>query len=174
MKTTDALKKILNEQVLGYKALFELLQVERQSLVEFNEQSVERLSKEKDTLVLKLRLLEDERVRLMRKYSLEASKEAKTRQAQSGAVDGNNQPVYVNVKADISLKELAEITGDNVFLDIRSKLRSLLQGIEELNDYNKILIERSINYLKNNLNFLKTLGINPNIARKGFFITKEA
>ncbi|KJU87535.1 FlgN [Candidatus Magnetobacterium bavaricum] len=174
MKTTDALKKILNEQVLGYKALFELLQVERQSLVEFNEQSVEKLSKEKDTLVLKLRLLEDERIRLMRKYSLEASKEAKTRQVQSDANDDNNPLVHVNIKADISLKELAEITGDNVFLDIRSKLRSLLQGIEELNDYNKILIERSINYLKNNLNFLKTLGINPNVARKGFFITKEA
>ncbi|KJU82231.1 FlgN [Candidatus Magnetobacterium bavaricum] len=174
MKTTDALKRILNEQVLGYKALFELLQVERQSLVEFNEQSVERLSKEKDTLVLKLRLLEDERVRLMRKYSLEASKEAKTRQVLSDAKDADNPPVHVNIKADISLKELAEITGDGVFLDIRSKLRALLQGIEELNDYNKILIERSINYLKNNLNFLKTLGINPNIARKGFFITKEA
>ncbi|MBF0343040.1 MAG: flagellar protein FlgN [Nitrospirae bacterium] len=157
MKTTDALKKILNEQVLGYKALFELLQVERQSLVDFNEQSVEKLSKEKDTLVLKLRLLEDERVRLMRKYSLEASKETKVRQS-----------------ADISLKDLAELTGDSAFLDIRSKLRSLLQSIEELNDYNKILIERSINYLKNNLNFLRTLGINPNIQRKGFFITKEA
>ncbi|MBV6340525.1 flagellar protein FlgN [Candidatus Magnetobacterium casense] len=174
MKTTDALKKILNEQVIGYKALFELLQVERQSLVDFNEQSVERLSKEKDTLVLKLRLLEDERVRLMRKYSLEASKEAKARQVQAGTNDGNNQQVYTNIKADISLKELAEITGDSVFLDIRSKLRSLLQGIEELNDYNKILIERSINYLKNNLNFLRTLGINPNVVRKGFFITKEA
>ncbi|MBF0536806.1 MAG: flagellar protein FlgN [Nitrospirae bacterium] len=174
MKTTDALKKILNEQVLGYKALFELLQVERQSLVDFNEESVERLAKEKDTILLKLRLLEDERVRLMRKYSLEASKEARTRQTQPGANDGSNQQAYTNIKADMTLKELAEITGDSIFLEIRSKLRSLLQSIEELNDYNKILIERSINYLRNNLNFLRTLGINPRVARKGFFITKEA
>ncbi|MCG6552306.1 MAG: flagellar export chaperone FlgN, partial [Candidatus Magnetominusculus sp. LBB02] len=71
MKTANDIKKVLTLQVEGYKALLELLRKERESLIDFNEQGVETLAKEKYTQTLKLRLLEEERLRLMKKLVTE-------------------------------------------------------------------------------------------------------
>ncbi len=146
MASVDGIIKILSEQAQSYKRLLEVLREERVSLLDFNAEGVEELSKEKDTLVLRLRLLEEERIRLMSDFS-----------------DSN-----------ISLLKLSEITGNDSIKDIRLELISLLQSIEELNELNRFLIDRSLNYIRNTRNFFGTFGINCNLNNSGAFLQREA
>jgi flagellar biosynthesis/type III secretory pathway chaperone len=145
MNPEEALAKILNEQVNGYKELLELLQKERQDLIDFNAGSIEELYKGKDVLILRLRLLEEERIRLMKDV-------------------GSNT---------MTLKALAEKTGNSAFLELRSKLKSLVQAIEELNSFNRILIDRSLGYLKTNAHFFDIFGMNEGRPQKGMLLSKE-
>ena len=145
MNPEEALAKILNEQVNGYKELLELLQKERQDLIDFNAGSIEELYKGKDVLILRLRLLEEERIRLMKDV-------------------GSNT---------MTLKALAEKTGNSAFLELRSKLTSLVQAIEELNSFNRILIDRSLGYLKTNAHFFNIFGMNEGRPQKGMLLSKE-
>ncbi len=145
MTLEDAVAKILNEQVIGYKMLLELLQRERLCLIDLNAGAVEELYKEKDVLILRLRLLEEERLRLMMDYG----------------------------RGDITLQKLGEVTGNIIFLDIRSKLKSLMQAIEELNNFNRLLIERSLSYFRSNSGFFNTFGFGDGTPHKGMLISRE-
>ncbi len=116
MMPDEAVIKILNEQINVYKMLVDLLQ--RACLPELNGLGVEALSKEKDTLITRLRLLEEKRMRLFMKH----------------------------FNGDVSLQKLGELTGDDIFMEIRSKLLSLLQSIEELNQFDGL--GHFLNYIK--------------------------
>lgn len=145
MTSVEAIKNILSDQVEGYKELLELLKKEKACLIDLNADCVEELSKSKDVLVLRLRLLEEERVRLMQDFG----------------------------DSKINLVTLGELTGNTVFLEIRSKLVSLFQSIDELNQCNKALIERSLTHIKNNLQFFAFFGIGSPGAEKGVFLSGE-
>lgn len=125
MKTVDAIKSILIDQIRGYRSLMNILQRERTYLLSFNPSGIENLSKEKDNLVIKLRLLEEERIRLIEGFFKEN-----------------------NIDGEMSLNRLYEVTGDDAFKVIRLQFVSLIQAISELNEFNRILIERSLNFLK--------------------------
>jgi FlgN protein len=64
MKSLGVLKVILMEKEKCCKALVDLLQKERAYLIDFELGGIEELTKGKDTLLLRLRLLEEERLRL--------------------------------------------------------------------------------------------------------------
>ena len=151
MSIEQSIKNILSEQVSGYRMLMEVLRREREYLVHFNAAGVEALSKEKDTVVLQLRLLEEERIRLVRAFAAD-----------------------LKLDEDLSLQRLVEITGDEAFQKLRLQLISLLQGIVELNEFNRVLIERSSGVVKNALQFLSSLGINLNTKNTGTRISREA
>jgi flagellar biosynthesis/type III secretory pathway chaperone len=150
MNLAESIKSILSEQVAGYRMLLEILQRERECLVHIDPAGVETLSKEKDTIVLKLRLLEEERIRLVQAF------------ARNLGVDERS-----------ALEKLAEVTGDGDFQRLRLQLISLLQGIMELNDFNRVLIERSSAVIKNALNFLGSLGINLQGNSRGALLSRE-
>lgn len=145
MRSEEAITKILNEQISGYKALLDLLQRERLCLIDLNAGCVEELSKEKDIMILKLMLLEEERMRLAKEFG----------------------------SSGLTLQALGELTGNAVFLDIRSKLKSLLQAIEELNNFNRILIERSLSYCRSSNGFFNFFGISENRPQKGMLLSRE-
>lgn len=151
MSSADSIKSILNEQVAGYRALLDVLQQERASLLAFNPLGVETLAKEKDTVVMKLKLLEEERMRLVRVYA------AETGTAESDA-----------------FRRLAERARDDSFQRLRLQLISLLQSITELNAFNRVLIERSAAVVKNALNFLGSCGAAAPAARAGALLSREA
>ncbi|MBF0463480.1 MAG: flagellar protein FlgN [Nitrospirae bacterium] len=160
------IKKVLLSQLQGYRSLFSLLTRERESLVDFNEQAVEQLSKEKDTLILKLRLLEDERIRLVKRLTNEIYLRSPELKEQ---ITGSTTP------ADFNLAKLAELTADNEFMEIRASLKSLLQSLDELNSFNRVLIDRSLSYVRNNLNLLNSLGsAQLKKDKTGMFLTREA
>ncbi len=150
MISCQAIVSILKEQIEGYKALFALLQRERECLIHIDTEKIEEISKEKDTTVMRLRLLEEERIRLTRKVA-----------------EDNG------ITRDISLQELEMLTGDNTFSALRSKLLSLLQSIEEMNKFNGILIDRSLKYIKINTNFFSSFMTDLNPKNKGIIVSKE-
>jgi len=151
MNVVENIRAILSEQVAGYRTLVEILRRERECLVRFDPAGVETLSKEKDTLVLKLRLLEEERIRLVKVFAAEHA-----------------------IAEQSTLQRLVEVTGDDSFQQLRSQLVSLLQGIMELNDFNRVLIERSSGVVQNALGFLSSFGIANATQHKGRLLSREA
>lgn len=148
MKTLEAIKSILIEQINGYRSLMNILQREKACLLNFNPQGIENLSKEKDNLVLKLRLLEEERLRLIERYTAE------------NGIDG-----------EMGLNRIYELTGDDAFKVIRLQFISLIQAVSELNEFNRILIERSLGFLKGATNILDPLQIGA--SKSTGLISKE-
>ncbi|NOZ25518.1 MAG: flagellar protein FlgN [Nitrospirae bacterium] len=146
MKNPVQILKILDEQVRSYSRLYELLKGEKEAIVSFDPLQVERLAKEKDSLVLQLRLLEEERKRLVDEFF----------------GDGNGGR---------SISDLHTATGDKRFLDLRSRLLSLLQGIGELNEVNRLLIERASLHLRASSAFLQAFDIK---ASPSHAVSREA
>lgn len=136
----DAVKKVLGEQIRCYKELLGVLQKERACLVDLDVRAVEDLAKEKDTLLLRIRLLDEERARLMEGF----------REDRSAGEDG---------AADcLTLAGLAELTRDESLPAMRLTLRSLLQSIEDLNGFNGLLIERTLEGIRSQAAFFGALG----------------
>ncbi len=136
MSELSVIKDILRQQITGYQALREVLQKERRYLVDLKASEIEELSKKKDLILMRLRLLEEERLRIIERFR----KKIKT-------------------EKDINMRRLYEITGDEELLKLRSELLSLIQVISELNDFNRILIDRSLSYVRNASFFLDSQGI---------------
>ncbi|MCX8031324.1 MAG: flagellar protein FlgN [Thermodesulfovibrionales bacterium] len=143
MKTSDSIKSIMRELIESYSVLQVLLQKERLCLVNLNVSEIEGLLKEKDTVVMRLKLLEAERKRLLRRYYLE------------NGIDG-----------EVDQSILFKLDDDEVFESLRLQLISLIQSISELNEFNKILIERTNLFLKNSINVFENSTVNiPSIAK---------
>jgi flagellar biosynthesis/type III secretory pathway chaperone len=151
MSTAELIKSILTEQVSGYRTLLDILQREREYLLHFNAPGVEALSKEKDTVVLKLKLLEEERIRLVRSFVAEHA-----------------------VDEQAAFHTLTEVSGDDSFQRLRLQLISLLQSITELNGFNRVLIERSVSVVKNALSFLGSMGVTVQSQKAGSLLSREA
>jgi hypothetical protein len=153
MNHLSSLKAILREQETCCKALVGLLQKERARLVEFDARAVEEMVKEKDTLLLRLRLLEEERQRLVSALAGEWA----------GAREG-----------ELTLRALAERTGDAELPGIRLKLLSLAQSIEDLNSFNRHLIDRSLGSVRSARGFFNALGGRaPEPSSGGTLLSRE-
>jgi len=151
MNTADRIKKILGEQIETYRTLLEVLQRERECLVHFNPEGVETLAKGKDTIMLKLRLLEEERIRLVQAFACEQG-----------------------ITEEMTLKKLHIATGDADYATLRSQMLSLIQAISEFNEFNKILIERSVNFVRRNLVFLDSFRMTADRKKTGAVLSREA
>ncbi len=151
MSTDENIKCILTEQVNAYRMLLDILQQERECLLHLNAPEVETLSKEKDTVVLKLKLLEEERIRLVKSFVAEHA-----------------------IDEQAAFQTLSKVTGDDSFQRLRMQLISLLQSITELNGFNRVLIERSVTVVKNSLNFLGSIGVTVQSNKSGSRLSREA
>lgn len=132
------LKEVLKSQIKIHDELVTLLQKEREALILFEPDEIERLAREKDMLLMKIRLFEEERMKLMEELSKKN-----------------------NLTENITLSKLVELTGDREYRELGLKLLSLIQSVIELNEFNKILVERSSRHVNNFLVFLENNGIEP-------------
>ncbi|MBF0472817.1 MAG: flagellar export chaperone FlgN [Nitrospirae bacterium] len=181
MSSVSAMLKTLNAQLNGYESLLELLKREKGLLIDLDSHGVEEISKEKDTLVLRLRLLEEERFRIQKKLAMElainnmgdtqttgfTSKEASFSRF-------DNMPMFSQTDANITLKTLHKLTGVDEFNVIRLKLVSLIQSVEEINSFNKILIDRSLSYIRSSVELYSSFGFYSNAYNTGNLIAREA
>lgn len=150
MTSEQAIEQILKDQISTYKSLKDILGEERRSLVDIDVENIEKISKEKDTLIMRLRLLEEERQRLLTEFTA-------TR----------------DVPMDINLKQLSELTGNEIFFDLRSQLLSLLQSIDELNKFNSLLIDKSLRYYTTTTNFINSFQPGNMAQSSGVLFSKE-
>ncbi len=150
MTSERAIENILKEQINTYKVFHDLLKKERTCLVNIEAEKLEEISKEKDTVIMRLRLLEEERQRLIKKFTEEN-----------------------NFVGQINLKEIGTLTGNSIFIELRSQLLSLLQSIEEMNKLNASLIDRSINYIKTNTSFISSISKEDTGMKTGVLLSKE-
>jgi flagellar biosynthesis/type III secretory pathway chaperone len=132
------LKEVLKSQIKAHDELVSLLQKEREALILFDPDEIEKLAKEKDMVLMRIRLFEEERINLLNKISN-----------------------LNNTKETITLSRLVELTGDIEYKELGLKLISLVQSVLELNEFNKILIERSSKHVGNFLCFLENCGVEP-------------
>jgi len=151
MKTEEALLSILKEQVRSYGQFLELLKRERRSLINIRPREIEEIAKEKDTMLMRLKLLEEERQRLVNKFRDE-----------------------YDIEKEINLQDISNITGNHTFHSLRSELLSILRTIEEMNRFNNVLIERSINFLRSTTNFFDSFRHKRSYSATGVFISKES
>jgi flagellar biosynthesis/type III secretory pathway chaperone len=159
MRRLDDIKKVLGEQILGCRQMMDLLQREKVCLMDMQMEGLESITKEKDSLVLKLRLLEEERLRLVDRLIAEDHQDLWRKGDDPGK---------------ITLQKLAEITGETIFREIRSKLVSLSQSIKELNDLNKMMIDRTLNFLRSNNTFFASVHAGNSLpGGKGGLLSRE-
>ena len=158
MVLIESIKKVLFEQVQGCRLLMELLQREKVFLLDLQMEGIEALTKQKDILVLKLRLLEEERERIVDRFLLE---------------NFPNLSAEGSSSQKMSLQKLADLTGESFFQDMRLKLISLSQGIKELNDLNKVMIDRTLGFLRKNNQFLGLVYPGTSRGEKGRLLSME-
>ncbi|MBI5408123.1 MAG: flagellar protein FlgN [Nitrospirae bacterium] len=151
MTSDKAVISILKEQINTYKTLLDLLKRERTYLVDIDPEKVEEISKEKDTIVMRLRLLEEERLRLMKKYA-----------------EDNG------IRSDLRLEDMGKLTGNDMFSAIRSQLVSLLQSIEEMNKFNGVLIDRSLKHIRVTSGFFNSFTAHHISQTTGVLLSKES
>ena len=150
MRTLDNIKNLLVEQINSYRSLLDLLQRERESLINLDAGGVEAISKEKDTIIMRLRLIEEERIRLVGKFLAEN-----------------------RLDRHLSLQRIVEVTGDETLQILRLQLVSLIQSIGELNDFNMVLIGRSLNFIKHSMAFLESFGLDIDQLHAGRIYSRE-
>lgn len=151
MTSDQAIISILKEQVNTYKMLLDLLKDERKCLVDINAERIEDISKEKDTVIMRLRLLEEERQRLLAEF--------------------NNDN---DIESDITLAELGKLTENSQIPELRSQLISLLQSIEEMNRFNTVLIDRSLHHVRTSSGFFKSFFNENAPPNTGVLLSRES
>ncbi len=150
MKSDQAIISILREQINSYKILLELLKDERISLVNIDADRIEDISKKKDTVIMRLRLLEEERQRLLTEFAYDN-----------------------DVDSDMSLLELGKLTENSTIPELRSQLISLLQSIEEMNRFNSVLIDRSLQQVRTSSGFFHSFFNESAPPETGVLLSKE-
>lgn len=139
----NELKEILKAEIKSYEELVSILQKEREALISFSPEQIEALSREKDMIIMKIKLFDEERVNILSKISSQ-----------------------LQVNGNINISNLLDITKDDDFRDLGYKLTSLVQTVNDLNEFNKILIEKSSRHINSFLYFLESWGITPLNNRK--------
>lgn len=132
-----------------YQALFGVVQKEKDAVAGLNLQQLNEACKAKDNLLLKLRILEEQREQLMDKLA--------------GVL--NCEP------HEVSLTQLSNLVEEPYAARLRAcstQLLSLIQNLQEANRHNKMLLSHSLELVKGSYNLLNNvMAANPVYYRSG-------
>jgi len=134
----DNLLDVLNEEMGFYRQLILSLQKEKKAVVDSKIEVLNEAGKEKENQLLKIRILEEERVKIIEELACKLGHPCQ----------------------EITLSELSQIIKEPYAERLSSccsNLKSLLQSIQEINQDNKMLITHSIELVKGSLNLLNQL-----------------
>jgi flagellar biosynthesis/type III secretory pathway chaperone len=140
----DDLQTILLNEMDLYRELLSILKKEKDVIIELSVDEIMKCIKEKETLGLKLRMLEESRITIIKSLS-----------------------DRLNIQEeDIKLSRLSEIVDEpysSQFKRYSSDIRALIKDINEINRYNKEFIEHSLTSIRGSLALLNQL-ISPNLT----------
>ena len=145
----NQLLSLLEGETDLYRSLLSVLQDEKKAVVDSEVSRLNETSKEKENLLLKIRILEEQRLRTLETLS---------------------EPLGYPPR-DLTLTKLSQIVADpfsSGFKDCYSKLSSLTQSIQEINQSNRGLLIHSVELIKGSLTLLNNLkGSTPVYYRTG-------
>lgn len=136
MPLYDELIGVLEKEFELCTQLVALLQKERDVIVSLDPAALEVLLREKESIVAGIRLCDELRERVL---------------ASLGFAD--------RTISDVA--QLAEHDYREQLSSLASKFKSIVSSIAELNRFNSVLIEKSLQYVKTSYNFLDSFGIQP-------------
>ena len=132
------LSDVLGRELDTYRSLLSLLQKEREIVIDFSTEDLIQTNKEKESLVLKIRILEESRVALLEKLAarMGVSAEALTL---SVLEERAKEPFATQLKTH------------------RSNLLAILQSIREVNEGNRLFLQHSADFIKGSLALIRHL-----------------
>ncbi|MDY6949944.1 MAG: flagellar protein FlgN [Thermodesulfobacteriota bacterium] len=129
---------LLDDEIGLYGTLLLTLQREKRAVVASNLNALSESSKEKESLFLKIRILEEQRLALIGRLAQELAQEAQS----------------------LTLTKLAQLVEEPYATGIRnrqSSFLSLAQSIQEINLSNKALLDHSLDVVRGSLSLLHDL-----------------
>ncbi|WP_353683446.1 flagellar protein FlgN [Thermodesulfovibrio sp. 3907-1M] len=133
----EELLKILHEEKKLLEVLYKIVSEERDAIVALRADELERILRDKETVIMKLSLWEQERQKLLGKHDLS---------------DKSLSEIISQIENSEDAQRLREIY---------SAMKTLLSAIGEIQKINEQLIDRSIIHIKTAIKFLETFGIAP-------------
>ena len=132
-----------------YQSLFDVVQQEKEAVVGLNLQQLNQVCKAKDNLLLKLRILEEQREQLMDKLALD--------------LDCSPQEISLT-----RLSQWVEEPYAGMLRERSTHLLSLIQTLQEANQQNKYLLLHSLELIRGSYNLLnRAIAANPVYHRRG-------
>jgi flagellar biosynthesis/type III secretory pathway chaperone len=134
----DSLLTVLARETVIYEELQDIVRKERQTLKKPSVQLISESNNRKETCILKARMLEEVRTNLVRKLARHLGREER----------------------EINLTLLASLADEEQGGALRThqeRLTQLLESIREINAMNQDLLDYSLSYVKNSINFLNQI-----------------
>jgi flagellar biosynthesis/type III secretory pathway chaperone len=143
------LSDLLHREFDAYRSLLSLLQKERRIVVDCSIEQLIQTNKEKENLVLKIRILEQSREAILEKIADQM---------------GLSPDTLTLSQLEERLKEpFARQLGA-----LRSKLSAILQSIREVNEENRVFLQHSVDFVKGSLALIRYLTVpNPTYGGSG-------
>jgi flagellar biosynthesis/type III secretory pathway chaperone len=135
---TQALAQVLREEIGIYRSLVDLLQEEQRGLIKADIETLEEIEKKKETIYLKIKLLEESRHDLTCKL----------------------QEFEPGVSGEVTLTKIIEGSKGCCTSDLRecqSELRTLFTAVSNLVKMNERLVGRSLDYLRGAVSIMGAL-----------------
>ena len=133
----DELVRVLREEKNLLANLYKIVSQERDAIVSLQAKELESILREKEEVLMKLSLWENERARILEKNNL-----------------------YGQSLSEI-ISHVAETQDVKVLKELYMEMKTLLTAIAEIQKINEQLIDRSIINIGTAIKFLESFGITP-------------
>jgi len=151
----DALYSILGQEMALFEGLMGLLQKEKEIIVRNSLDDLHTSNNQKETILLKIRVLEETRIKIVEKISILLGKEGK----------------------ELTLSGLSDVLEEpykSRFIAFRTKMVAMVDSLREINKVNQFLVERSLQSINSFFSLLNLLGVSPQVyLPSGKMRTKE-
>jgi len=154
MESFEALLEVLQEEVQIYRSLIDLLQEEQKGLIQADLEVIEEVEKKKETVYLKIKLLEESRQPLVAKIC-----------AFCGITE-----------EDPPLSRMIQASGGHCTVALtacRGELRELLMTVQNLVKMNEGLVGTSLEFLRGSLTILQHPSFQPVYSPDGQIETMQ-
>jgi len=143
----DSLLDILRREIEVYREILEIIQEERRILLRPSLGGLDESNARKETWILKARLLEEVRMNLVERLAAELGV----------PVDEANLSALASAASEGRAEMLREC---------QSVLKALFQGLRDLNQRNRALIDTSLQFLRDTAGFLNEI-LSPKTGYSG-------